>query len=191
MKGKDCVAIATDMRFGVGYSTIAMNYSKIEQLGPHLFVGLPGLATDKETVSQRLLFRKNLYELRENRHVRPKTLLCMLSNLLYERRFAPYFVEPIVVGIDPVEHTPFVGGMDLVGSPVECEFVVAGSCTEQLYGMCETLMEKDMNSEQLFECISQCMLNATNRDCVAGWGTRVYLIEKDKVTISDLKSRMD
>ncbi|KAM3181300.1 hypothetical protein ACTXT7_014628 [Hymenolepis weldensis] len=191
MKGKDCVAIATDMRFGVGYSTIATNFPKVEQLGPHLFVGFPGLATDKETVYQRILFRKNLYELRENRHVRPKTLLCMLSNLLYERRFGPYFVEPIVAGIDPVDNKPFVGAMDLIGSPVECEFVVAGSCTEQLYGMCETLMEKDMDSEQLFECISQCMLNAANRDCITGWGARVYLIEKDKVTISDLKGRMD
>ena len=50
MKGKDCVAIATDMRFGVGYQTISTNFPKVEQLGPHLFVGFPGLATDKETV---------------------------------------------------------------------------------------------------------------------------------------------
>ncbi|KAM7536997.1 hypothetical protein Aperf_G00000063006 [Anoplocephala perfoliata] len=191
MKGKDCVAIATDLRFGVGYQTIATNFSKVEQLGPHLFVGFPGLVTDKETVYQRLQFRKNMYELRENRHIRPKTLLCMLSNLLYERRFGPYFVEPIVVGIDPVTNEPFVGGMDLIGSTLESEFVVAGSSTEQLYGMCETLWEEDMDSAKLFECISQCILNAMNRDCISGLGARIYLIEKDNVTISDLKGRMD
>ncbi|VDD79980.1 unnamed protein product [Mesocestoides corti] len=191
MKGKDCVAIATDMRFGVPHQTISTNYSKVEQFGPHLFVGFPGLATDKETV-YRLRFRKNMYELRENRHIKPKTLLCMLSNLLYERRFGPYFVEPVVVGIDPASGAPFVSGMDLIGCPAESEeFVVGGSCTEQLYGMCETLWEKDMDAAALFECISQCILNAVNRDCISGWGARVYLIEKDKVTISDLKGRMD
>ncbi|KAH9283297.1 Proteasome subunit beta type-3 [Echinococcus granulosus] len=192
MKGKDCVAIATDLRFGVGYQTIATNYPKVEQLGPHLFVGFPGLVTDKETVCQRLVFHKNMYELRENRHIRPKTLLCMLANLLYERRFGPYFVEPVVVGIDPVTNEPFIGGMDVIGYAMETdEFVVAGSCTEQLYGMCETLWEKDMDPCALFECISQCVLNAMNRDCISGWGARVYLIEKDRVTITDLKGRMD
>ncbi|VDM31365.1 unnamed protein product [Hydatigera taeniaeformis] len=165
MKGRNCVAIATDMRFGVGYQTIATNFPKVEQY-------------------QRLLFRKNMYELRENRHIRPKTLLYMLSNLLYERRFGPYFVEPIVVGIDPVTNEPFVGGMDLIGCIMETdEFVVAGSCTEQLYGMCETLWEKDMGSRSLFPCHifgdhmnTCCILNATNRDCISGWGARVYLM---------------
>ncbi|BHF63525.1 Proteasome subunit beta type-3 [Sparganum proliferum] len=166
MRGKDCVAIATDLRFGIQYQTISTEFSKVEQLGPRLFVGFPGLATDKETVFQRLQFRKNMYELREN--------------------------QPIVVGLDPITEEPFVGSMDLIGSALETdEFVAAGSCPEQLYGMCETLWEKDLKSDELFECISQCMLNALNRDCIAGWGTRVYLIEKDQVTISDIKSRMD
>lgn len=62
-------------------------------------------------------------------------------------RFGPYFVEPIVVGIDPVNNEPFVGGLDVIGCIMETEeFVVAGSCTEQMYGMCETLWEKDMVS---------------------------------------------
>lgn len=65
--------------------------------------------------------------------------------IVLSSRFGPYFVEPIVVGLDPVSNAPFVGGMDLIGSTLESEeFVVAGSCTEQLYGMCETLWEKDM-----------------------------------------------
>ncbi|KAG5454445.1 Heteroproteinous nuclear ribonucleoprotein L, partial [Clonorchis sinensis] len=34
------------------------------------------------------------------------------------------------------------------------------------------------NPAELFECISQCILNAVDRDCLAGWGARVYLIYK-------------
>ena len=36
--------------------------------------------------SQRLKFRLNLYELKENRRIKPKTFLSMVSNLLYSRR---------------------------------------------------------------------------------------------------------
>lgn len=35
---------------------------------------------------ERLRFRLNLYELRENRRIKPKTFVSMVSNLLYERR---------------------------------------------------------------------------------------------------------
>lgn len=56
----------------------------------------------------------NLYELKENRVMRPKTFSAMLSNLLYERRFGPYFIEPVIAGLDPIDNKPYVCNMDLV-----------------------------------------------------------------------------
>ena len=50
MAGKDCVAIASDLRYGIQAQTVAMNFSKVFEMGPTLFVGLPGLATDVQTV---------------------------------------------------------------------------------------------------------------------------------------------
>lgn len=110
MAGKNCVAIASDKRFGIRYSTVSMEFPKVFEMGPHLYLGLAGLATDVQTVyvyklisikffifflifeisfnrSQRLKFRLNLYELQENRHIKPKTFSSMVSNLLYERRY--------------------------------------------------------------------------------------------------------
>jgi len=192
MKGKDCVAIASDRRFGIQAQTVAMDFQKIFEMGPRLYVGLPGLATDVQTISQRLKFRLNLYELRENRQVKPKTFLSMVSNLLYERRFGPYFVEPVIAGLDPKTMEPFIASLDLIGCPdVTDDFVVSGTCTEQLYGMCESLWEPNMEPDDLFECISQSLLNAVDRDAVSGWGAVVHIIEKDKVTTRTLKARMD
>lgn len=58
--------------------------------------------------------RMNLYELKENRIMKPKTFSAMLSNLLYEKRFGPYFVEPVIAGLDPYTNQPYVCNMDLV-----------------------------------------------------------------------------
>ena len=58
-------------------------------------------------------------------------------------------------------------------------------------GMAETLWEPKMKSDQLFECISQAMMNAFDRDGISGWGAVVHIIEKDKVTTRTLKTRMD
>ena len=60
-------------------------------------------------------------------------------------RFGPYFVEPIVAGLDPKTNQPYISTMDLIGCPMETkDFVVGGTCTEQLYGMCESLWSPDM-----------------------------------------------
>jgi len=192
MRGKNCVAIAADKRFGVQAQTVGMNFEKVFEMGPNLFIGLAGLATDVQTVYQRLKFRLNLYELRENRSIKPKTFMSMVSNLLYERRFGPYFIEPVIAGLDPKTGEPFICSLDLIGCPMITEdFVVSGTCTEQMYGMAESLWEPDMEPDALFECISQALLNAVDRDAVSGWGGVVHVIEKDKITTRSLKGRMD
>ena len=116
----------------------------------------------------------------------------MVSNALYERRFGPYFIEPVIAGLEPKTNKPFICSLDLIGCPMETEdFVVAGTCAEQLYGMCESLWEPDMDPDTLFEATSQALLNAQDRDAVTGWGGVVHIIEKDKVTTRTLKGRMD
>lgn len=60
-------------------------------------------------------------------------------------RFGPYFVEPVIAGLDPKTMKPFVASLDLIGCPMITEdFVINGTCAEQLYGMCEALWEPDM-----------------------------------------------
>lgn len=192
MRGKDCVAIATDQRLGVQAQTLATDFEKVFPFNQHMYVGLVGLQSDILTVKDRLTFRKNLYEVRENRAMTPKRFAAMVSSFLYERRFGPYFIEPVIAGLDPKTFEPFICNMDLIGCPnMPDDFVVVGTCAEQLYGMCETLWNPDMNPEQLFECISQALINAFDRDAGSGWGATVYILEKDKLTKKVLKTRQD
>lgn len=71
------------------------------------------------------------------------------------------------------------------------DFVVSGTCSEQMYGMCESLWEPNLEADDLFETISQAILNAVDRDAMSGMGIIVHLIEKDKITTKTLKARMD
>jgi 20S proteasome subunit beta 3 len=50
MTGKNCIAIASDKRFGLQYCTVSMDFPKVFEMGPHLYLGLAGLATDVQTV---------------------------------------------------------------------------------------------------------------------------------------------
>ncbi|GMI32808.1 hypothetical protein TrRE_jg9230 [Triparma retinervis] len=153
MAGKDCVGIAADTRLGVQAQTVACDFKKVFKMGDKLFVGLAGLASDVQTLDQLLTFRKNLYELKEEREMKPKVFSAMLSSILYEKRFGPYFAEPVVAGLDD-DGKPFLSAMDLIGAPVYTDdFVVSGTCTGNLYGMCETLykpnLEEGVTSREL------------------------------------------
>ena len=192
MKGKNCVAIASDLRFGIQAQTVGMDFEKVFPMSDRLYLGLTGLATDVQTVVQKLAFQLKLYELRENRPISPKTFLSVVSNALYEKRFGPYFIEPVIAGLDPKTSEPFIASCDLIGCPMEPEdFVVTGTCAVQMYGMCEALWQPDMEPDQLFECVSQALLNSVDRDAGSGWGAVVHIVEADKVTTRRLKARMD
>ena len=123
--------------------------------------------------------------------MKPAVFAHMLGALLYEKRFGPYFCEPVVAGLG-ADGAPYICAMDLIGAPVlTSDFVVAGSSAENLYGMAEALYRPDMEPEDLFEAVSQTLLSAVDRDAMAGWGAVVHVITADGVTTRDLKARMD
>ena len=100
------------------------------------------------------------------------------------------------------DNKPFLSGMDLIGAPVFAhDFVVAGTCTSNLHGMCEAMYRPNMvidfhlfcrnktpvsfprsvisyaqNPEELFEALSQSLLAAVDRDALSGWGAVVHIM---------------
>mmetsp|Transcript_8054 Transcript_8054/g.8078 ORF Transcript_8054/g.8078 Transcript_8054/m.8078 type:complete len:205 (-) Transcript_8054:267-881(-) len=191
MGGKNCVGICSDKRLGIQAQTVAMDFKKVFEVTDKCMVGLTGLGSDVITLDQTLRMHCNLYKLRENREIKPETFSALLSTLLYEKRFGPYFCEPVVAGLLD-DNTPFLSGMDLLGAPILTkDFVVAGTCTPNLHGMCESMYRPDMNADELFEVLSQCLLSAVDRDALSGWGAVVHIITPEGVYTRNLKCRQD
>jgi len=192
MTGKNCVAIASDMRFGVQQQTFSTNCSKVYRVSDKCFLGLAGLATDVRTLQEKLAFRVKLYNLREEREISPRVFGNMVSSTLYEKRFGPFFAEPVVAGLEGPENKPYITAMDLIGAPVFTDdFVMTGTCTPAMYGMCETLYRSDMNPDELFETISQCLLASLDRDAISGWGAVVHILTPESVVTKKLDGRQD
>lgn len=150
-----------------------------------------------------------MYKMKEDREIGPRSFSALASSTLYERRcvcvslrwtrerprlsslnclllrFGPYFVEPVVAGLEE-DGTPFIAGADLIGClnfakvttshprtpqfpflpasladsfTVTQDFVVSGTASSKLFGMAEALWEPDLEADALFETISQSLLN--------------------------------
>ena len=107
----------------------------------------------------------------------------------------PYFVSPVVAGLDKVsegEYKPVVCTYDSIGCPdAGGNFQVSGTGANLLYGVAETFYKPDMGPEELYETISNCLLSALDRDSLSGWGAYVYVLTPDQLTVRALKTRQD
>ena len=90
-------------------------------------IGMCGLATDTQTLLEKINFRLALYKLNEERDMNPRTLSNLVSTMLYEKRFGPYLIEPIIAGLEL--ETPFICSTDSLGAQTTpSDFVAVGTC---------------------------------------------------------------
>lgn len=90
------------------------------------------------------------------------------------------------------EYKPVICTYDSIGYNEHSNTVeVAGTGAELLYGVAETFYKPNMEPEQLYTVISNCLLSALDRDSLSGWGAYVYLLTPEGLTVRALKTRMD
>ncbi|KAE8792172.1 Proteasome subunit beta type-3 [Hordeum vulgare] len=148
MVGKNCFAIASDRRLGVQLQTVATDFQRVFKIHGKLYIGLSGLASDAQTLYQRLVFKHKLYQLREERDMKPETFASLVSSMLYEKRFGPYFCQPIIAGLGQ-DDEPFICTMDCIGAKeLAKDFVVSGTASESLYGACESMYKPNMDTDR-------------------------------------------
>ncbi|EER11091.1 proteasome subunit beta type 3, putative [Perkinsus marinus ATCC 50983] len=192
MKGEGCVGIACDRRYGVNQlQTVSANMQKVYPMTSRCLVGFQGLATDSQTLSQLLKFRLKLYKLKEDREMPCDVVSHLMATMLYEKRFGPYFCEPVIAGLKN-DGEPFISSFDLIGTESTApDFIVSGTATEQLMGVAESFWREGMGPEELAEVLGQSLLSGIDRDCLSGWGGVVYILTDKELITKTLKGRMD
>ena len=66
--------------------TIDANFQRVFKVDDLCIMGLSGLATDVQTFSSLMKFKKNMYHLKEGRDMKASTYSKLVSTTQYERR---------------------------------------------------------------------------------------------------------
>ena len=167
------------------------------------FVGLEG---DVQSLSQelqaqvaaKLVDSSILNAGSRSKVMSPRTLASLTSHLLYRGR-GRYYVEPLVVGLQPSSSRgessskPFLCAMDMIGAKSHSKaFVCAGAASKSLYGTAEALWRPNLSAEDLAKVCGKAFQSALERDCYSGYGALVYLITQDGGIVEyDMPSRND
>lgn len=189
MIGQDCVAIGTDTRLGVSLQTVGTNFQKVFIMQDNIIMGLAGLATDIQTFHKKIQYKLNMYKLRENRDMLPRTFASLVGTTLYEHRFGPFFVTPIVIGLQ--DGQPIIYNYDAIGTQTDTEkFAVIGSAGDNFHALCEAYYKEGLGAEQLEDIVANTLVSGLDRDILAGWGGKVYVMTNDKITEKCLKTKL-
>ncbi|XP_037944237.1 proteasome subunit beta type-3-like [Teleopsis dalmanni] len=183
MYGKDCVAIATDHHLGTSDHVMPVHFEKIFRVDQKLFMGLIGLQADILRVRNTVLNRKKSFECDQIRKMTVEGFANLTSNFLYEYRFEPFYVETIIAGLNSITGEPLICGMDLLGClSYPPDYIICGSPNCQAYSLSEMLWKPNLEPDQLFEVISQTILNSLLRDTNSSNDATVHVLEKHQLT---------
>jgi 20S proteasome subunit beta 3 len=210
MAGHNCVALAVDKRFGSGLSLVNVQARSVLMPSARILVGFTGLQGDVLTLQQELAvlvddkYSRSL-GMGGKQTISAKSMATLTSHVMYGRRNAPYYVEPMVVGLatddddaddadsrTATSYRPFLCSMDCIGAQSSSEaFVCSGVAAKSLYGTAEALWRPDLSADDLVKVCAEAFTSALERDCLSGYGAMIYVITGDGITEHDLASRND
>ena len=152
-------------------------------------MGLAGLATDIQTFHKKIQYKLKMYQLRENRKMKPETFAKLVGTTLYEHRFGPFICTPCVVGLQ--DGKPIIYDYDSIGTQSHSEnFAYVGTSGDNFASLCEGYYRKGLTPEELEDIMANILVSGLDRDVLSGWGGIVYVLTDEGLTAKLIETKM-
>ena len=175
---KDGVVLATDKRATMGYFIASKNAKKVYQISDRIGMTTAGGVGDAQQLVRVMTVECNLYNMRRGKSMTVGAASTLLSNILNNNRYFPYYVQLLVGGMD--ETGPHLFSVDAMGGATKEDDVVAtGSGSPTAYGILEDRYKPGMNEEDAVSLGVRAVRAAMKRDVATGEGVWAVVITKD------------
>ena len=152
-------------------------------------MGLAGLGTDVQTFAKEMRYKLKMYQLRENRQMKPSTFAQLVGTTLYEHRWGPYLITPLVVGLE--DGKPIIYDYDYIGTQSHSEnFGNIGTSGQNFVSLCEGFYREGLTPEELEDIMGNIILSGADRDILSGMGGIVYVLTEEGLTAKLLKGKL-
>ena len=138
MQCTDGVILAAEKRLALGRFIQSRNVQKVFRVDKTIGASVAGLFSDSQQIIRLIKAYINLYNLEREgvSFIRVRTAAKLMSNVLFNNRFYPYFVEPIVGGVDDTEGSQ-IYVLDPAGSLMPETYAAAGTGAPMAIGIIE------------------------------------------------------
>jgi proteasome beta subunit len=189
---KDGVVIATEKRATMGTLIAHKNTQKLYKIDEHLALATAGLVGDLQVLARYLNAEANLYRLKRDARMPVKSAATLMSNILNQRKFYPYYVQLVLGGYDSTGG--HVYSLDAAGGAIPDKYTSAGSGSPYVFGVLEDNYRDDMTASEGIDLAVRAITAAMNRDSASGGMINVAVINEDgfkEIPENEIKKRME
>ena len=188
---KDGVVMASERRATMGTLIAHKATKKLYKIDDHLALCTAGLVGDLQVLSRYLSAEANLYRLKRGMQMPVKSAATLMSNIMNQRKFYPYYVQLVLGGWDADGGHVF--SLDAAGGAIPDKYTAGGSGSPYVFGVLEDLYKDDLSVDEGIDIAARALTAAMGRDSASGNGINMAVInEKEFKEISDedIKKRL-
>ncbi|KAB0792363.1 hypothetical protein PPYR_14322 [Photinus pyralis] len=197
--GDDYVVIAGDTRLSAGFQIYTREQNKLFQLTNTTVLGCAGCWCDTLTLTRLLSARMQMYEQEHNKTMSTTAAAQMLSTILYYKRFFPYYISNMLVGLDD-EGKGCVYSYDPIGHCEKAKYRAGGSAGALLQPLLDNqvglknmqgIKSEPIPLERALAILKDVFISAAERDIYTGDGIHINIITKDGLKSDSFQLRKD
>jgi proteasome beta subunit len=174
----DGVVLAADTRASAGLFIADRHVMKIQKVDRHLGMTIAGGVADAQNLVDIMRYNANIYRI-SNRELMPvKSAARLCSNVLFNQRYFPYYVQIIVAGYDNKAGGQ-IYNIDLFGSMTSEKFISTGSGSPVAYGYLESEFKEGVGVNDAYKIAIHAIAAAIRRNAGTGDDINAVIIDKD------------
>src|SRR5919107_1331148 len=172
----DGVVLAADTRASAGMFIADRRVMKIQKVDNHLGMTIAGGVADAQNLVDTMRYNANLYRISNKRIIPVGSAASLCSNILFNQRYFPYYVQLIMAGFDYREKTGKIYNIDLFGSITTEKFISTGSGSPVAYGYLESEYKDGIGVDEAYKIAIQSIAAAIRRNAGTGDGINAVII---------------
>jgi len=161
----DGIVMASDRRATMGYFIANKDIQKIYQIDDYLSMTIAGGVGDAQALIRLMQAESQLYKLKHGKPMSVKAGASLLSNLLQNYKFYPFYVQLLIGGMTD---RPEVYSLDAAGGMTEEKYVSTGSGSPVAYGVLEESYKEGGSVKDNLRCAARAIAAAMKRDAATG-----------------------
>lgn len=193
---ENVLILASDTRHSSEMGINSRNTSKIHRFAG-MFLITTGFYADGYEIVQRMKLYILDYEIRNNRKMTVSSAAHLLHNILYSRRFFPFYSYCLLCGFEKDEAKLF--SYDPVGSYAETNCRVDGSGTQMIQPILDSKISNKnredggevLSLQEVEDLVKIGFVSVAERDVKTGDFLEILVVSKDSVRETTLPLRFD
>ncbi len=175
----DGVVLAADTRASAGLFIADRHVMKIQKVDDHLGMTIAGGVADAQNLVDTMRYNSNIYRLSRKELIPVSSAARLCSNILFNQRYFPYYVQIIMAGFDHREKEGKIYNIDLFGSMTTEKFISTGSGSPVAYGYLESEYKDGIGVNEAYKIAIQSIAAAIRRNAGTGDSINAVIIDKN------------